>query len=271
VAFKEAGMKSRLALTLALSFAATTAAGAADLGYAAPPPEAPAVVAVPGGWEVVIAPYLWAAGLSGDVGVGGRTAQIDQSFGDILSDFDIGFMGVTEVRYDRFGIFSDVAYAKLSATDKTPFQVLANKIHTESTSLMWTLAAEYRIVQQPGASLDVMAGFRLFSLKNSLEFKGGPLGGLDASDTETWADPIVGIKGSIDLTARLYLTGWAMGGGFGVSSDSVWDVMAGLGYRFNDRLSMALGYRAAGVDYEKDGFTYDTVQQGPFSGIVYKF
>jgi hypothetical protein len=34
---------------------------------------------------------------------------------------------------------------------------------------------------------------------------------------------------------------------------------------------MALGYRAAGVDYENDGFTYDTVQQGPFTGVVFRF
>ena len=91
----------------------------ADLGTSVVEAAPPIAIGVPGGWQVVVAPYLWAAGLSGDVGVGGRTAQIDQSFGDILSDLDIGFMGVTEVRYDRFGVFSDLTYAKLSATDKT--------------------------------------------------------------------------------------------------------------------------------------------------------
>lgn len=257
-----------LRLALAAPLVIFTAAGeAADLAYSAPP----AAVAVPGGWSIVVAPYLWAAGLNGTVGVGGRTAEIDESFGDIIADFDIGYMGVTEVRYDRFAIFSDLTYGKLSSTDKTPFGVLANKIDTTSTSLMWTGAVEYRLFDQPGANLDVMAGFRLFSIGNALEFRGGPLDGFDADQTETWADPIVGIKGNIDLTARLYLTGWAMIGGFDVSSDSVWDVMGGAGYRFNDKISTVLGYRAAGVDYEADGFTYDTVQQGPFSGVVFKF
>lgn len=260
------------ALKLALAAPIATfalGAEAADLAY--PSPSQELRVAVPGGWSIIVAPYLWAAGLSGDVGVGGRTANIDQSFGDILSYLDIGFMGVTEVRYDRFGVFSDLTYAKLSSTDKTPFQVLANKIHTTSTSLMWTGAAEYRFVDAPGAHLDFLAGFRLFSVGSTLEFKGGPLDGFDADQTETWADPIVGLKGSVDLSRRLYLTGWAMIGGFGVSSDSVWDVMGGAGYRFNDTISAVLGYRAAGVDYENDGFTYDAVQQGPFSGVVFRF
>jgi hypothetical protein len=266
-------MEERMKLVLAASFAAMLAvsgAQAADLSYPTPA-EPPIVAPVPGGWQFAIAPYLWMSGLEGDVGVGGRTAHIEESFGDILSDLDIGFMGVTEVRNNRFGIFSDVAYAKLSATDRTPYGILANKISTSSTSLMWTLAAEYRVVAQPGANLDVMAGFRLFSIGNSLAFKGGPLDGFDAEKTETWADPIVGLKGNVDLSARLYLTAWGMVGGFGVSSDNVWDVMAGLGYRFNERWSATLGYRAAGVDYENDGFTYDTIQHGPFTGVVFRF
>jgi hypothetical protein len=261
------GLKVALAAPL---IAVAFGAEAADLAYPASPAEGPAVT-VPGGWSIIVAPYLWAAGLNGTVGVGGRTAAIDQSFGDILSDLDIGFMGVTEVRYDRFAIFSDFTYGKLSSTDRTPFGVLANKIDTTSTSLMWTGAVEYRLFDRPGANLDIMAGFRLFSIGNALAFKGGPLDGFDADQTETWADPIVGLKGSVDLSARLYLTGWAMIGGFGVSSDSVWDVMGGAGYRFNDTISAVLGYRAAGVDYEDDGFTYDTVQQGPFSGVVFRF
>lgn len=244
----------------------TPGAKAADFGY----PSTAAEV-VPGGWTIIVAPYLWAAGLEGDVGVGGRTAHIDESFGDIIADFDIGFMGVTEVRYNRFAVFSDLTYARLSSTDRTPFGILANKISTTSTSLMWTAAAEYRLVDTPRSNLDFLAGFRLFSIGNELAFKGGPLGGVSADKTETWADPIVGLKGNVDLTVRLYLTAWAMIGGFGVSSDSVWDVMGGAGYRFNEKISTVLGYRAAGVEYEKDGFTYDTVQHGLFTGIVFRF
>ncbi len=219
----------------------------------------------------MLAPYLWASGLTGTVGVKGRSVDVDQSFGDILSNLDMGFMGVSEIRNNRFGIFSDLVYAKLSETKNTPHGILADRIGATSKNLMWTAAAEYRIVNATRTSLDVLGGFRLFSVGNELHFKGGPLDGLNSSQTETWADPIIGIKGNIDLTRRLYLTGWAMIGGFGVSSDSVWDVMGGFGYDFNRSISSVLGYRAAGVDYKNGGYSYDVTQEGPFAGVVFRF
>lgn len=238
-------------------------------GQAASPDET--AVPVPSGWAITIAPYLWATGLAGDVGGSGTVVPIDQSFGDILTDLDFGFLGVTEVRYDRFAIFSDFIYGKLASTEASPFPAFVNRIATTSTTVIWTAAAEYRFVDSPRAHFDFLAGFRLFSLANELSFRGGSLSGLGGDQTVSWADPIFGIKGGIDVSARLYLTGWAMIGGFGVSSDGVWDVMGGAGYRFNDAISSVLGYRAAGVDFENDDLTYDTVLRGLFAGIVLQY
>ena len=90
------------------------------------------------------------------------------------------------------------------------------------------------------------------------------------SQTETWADPIGGLKARVSITPQLYLTSWGLIGG-GVSADLVWDVMGAVGYQFTDSFSAVVGYRAAGVDYENDGFVYDTVQQGPIIGAVFRF
>jgi len=48
-------------------------------------------------------------------------------------------------------------------------------------------------------------------------------------------------------------------------------VALGIGYEFNDRISAIAGYRALGVDYDDDGFLFDTVQQGPIFGLAVKF
>jgi hypothetical protein len=41
------------------------------------------------GWTLTVAPYLWMAGLDGDVGVFGRgPVPVDQRFGDILDDLE---------------------------------------------------------------------------------------------------------------------------------------------------------------------------------------
>lgn len=60
-----------------------------------------------------------------------------------------------------------------------------------------------------------------------------------------------GVSGNVDLGTKLYLTGWALIGGFGAGSDSMWDVMGALGYKFSNRFSAIAGYRVLGVDYEK--------------------
>ena len=249
-------------------FWAAGAAGAADAVI----PGADAVeYTTPSGWTFNVALYGWLAGLEGDVGVRGRTAHVDASFSDVLEDLDIGVMGFAEARYERFGVFTDLNYVKLSTSSDTPFGVLASSADFTTHSLMWTAAGEYRLLDQPDASLDAFAGFRLFSIENELNFNPpGLLGGLDLSQTETWADPIVGLKGNVALSPQFYLTSWAMIGG-GASSDIVWDLMGGGGYWFTESFSVFLGYRAAGVDYENDGFVYDVVQHGPILGAVFRF
>ena len=88
----------------------------------------------------------------------------------------------------------------------------------------------------PDASLDVLAGFRLYSLKNELGFSGPELlGGTSVSDEQTWADPIFGLKGHYSITPQLYLTAWGLLGG-GASAEVTWDVMGGAGYSFTDFL-----------------------------------
>ena len=67
------------------------------------------------GWTFTFAPYFWAAGLSGDVAQFGLpTVEVDSSFSDILDHLDFGAMAIGEARYDRYSIFADVMYTKLS-------------------------------------------------------------------------------------------------------------------------------------------------------------
>jgi hypothetical protein len=59
-----------------------------------------------------------------------------------------------------------------------------------------------------------------------------------------------------------------VGGG---ASKIGWDALAGIGYQWNDRISVVAGYRALGVDYEHAGFVYDVVQRGPILGATFEF
>jgi hypothetical protein len=245
-------------------------AGAADL----PLPGQEVVVATAAGpsWSFAIAPYVWAAGISGDIAQFGLPAvEVDASFSDLFDHLDFAAMLVSEIRYGRYGLFTDLMYVKLSGSAGTPFGVLADSVSVDTASLAFTAAPEYRIVESPRGSVDVMAGMRVWSVDTDLSFSGGVLDGVSRSDGDTWVDPLVGAKARFDLTSRFYLTGWAMVGGFGVSSDILWDAWGGVGYQFNVTFAAVLGYRGTGVDYENDGFEYDVIQHGPVIGGVFRF
>ena len=78
------------------------------------------------GWTFAIAPYLWASGLSGDVASFGLpTVALNADFGDILSNLDLAAMAMAEARYDRFSVFGDVMYTKISSGKATPKGILA--------------------------------------------------------------------------------------------------------------------------------------------------
>ncbi|BCP53498.1 hypothetical protein K32_21150 [Kaistia sp. 32K] len=245
------------------------------LGYAAPAfaadivaPEEPVVEAAPAGsgWTFTVAPYVWMSSMSGDVKYGQRQAHFDSDFSKLLSNLDFAAMGTVEAKYDRFSIFSDLLYMKLSADGSSPKGRLDVAVGTEI--LQWTPAVAYSVVQTSRGNLDVLAGARLWSIETSFEAQAGDRG-LDREHTATWVDAVVGVKGQYSLTDSVFLSGWAMAGGG--ASDFNWDVLGSIGYKFNDRFSATAGYRAQGIDYEKGSFVYDQVLQGPVIGGIIKF
>ena len=57
-------------------------------------------------------------------------------------------------------------------------------------------------------------------------------------------------------------------GGFGVSSDIVWQALGLVGYNFTDSTIGYFGYRHAAVDYQNGGFIYDAATSGPIFGLA---
>lgn len=222
------------------------------------------------GWTFTVAPYFWMAGLSGDTAQFGLpTVHIDSNFGDILSNLDFAFMAAGEARYDRFSVIGDVFYVKLGADASTPAGILASDVDVTSETFSGLLGLGYAVLDGPEGHLDVVGGIKLWSVDTTISFTGGLLDGVEKSDSATWVDGMVGLRGKYSLTPEVYLTGWGLVGGGGADID--WDVALGIGYDFNDRISAIAGYRAVGVDYSHDGFIFDTVQQGPILGLAIKF
>jgi len=259
----------KIALQIGLVVASVGPAAAADL-Y--PEDNVPAVTE-PGGfearWNFTGSAYLWAPSLSGTVGLGGLPPlDIDVSFRDIVDNLDFAFMAIGEARYGRFGIATDLMYTKLSGDGTGPLGLLDASLTNQI--IVGTLMGEYRVIEQGKSSLDVMAGARVWGVMGDFDVtlnggEPGPGTGASGSGEKYWVDPMIGVKSRLQGASPWYLTGWAMVGGFGVSSDIDWDLFGGVGYQF------VAGYRAVGVDYQDGDFLFDVIQQGPIMGGVFRF
>jgi hypothetical protein len=224
-------------------------------------------------WSFGLAPYVWTAGISGNVAAfGAPTANIDVSPVDVLEDLDMAFMGVGEARYGRWGLFMDIVYSDVSTDSKnTPGPLFGSASVTAETFFV-TPMLEYQAIDNGWSELYPMAGVRVWYSKTELSLTSGLLNGRTFSDDATWVDPTIGLRGRIKLDRNIWLTGWGIVGGFDVDHDQfMWDVFGGVTYGFNDWASAVVGYRATGTDYSDGGYVYDITMQGPVIGAVFRF
>ena len=225
-------------------------------------------------WEFHLAPYAWLAGQNGTVATlpGLPPADIDIDFwDDILGNLNGALFLVGEARKDRFGVFVDVAYVNIESDDTTLAPYFSTVV-SETESWIVTAAGQYRLVEQSNAFLNLVAGVRYWSVDSTLALHPGLLPGQEVSNTESWVDPIVGLRGLTSIgESKFIVTGGLGVGGFGVGSDFMWDVVINLGYRWTETFTTSIGYRYLDVDYEDDGFLYDVSQQGPVLGLSWRF
>lgn len=235
-----------------------------------PVPAQQPVPSDPDGWQFSISPYFWMAGIDGDSQVFGLgEVNVSQDFGDILSDLNFSAMLAGEARYGRYSIFTDMSYVRLTTESATPRGIVADEVSVRSTTFTALIAGAYTIYEDEKAHLDILAGARYWRAETRISLSGGLVGSLSGTDSANWVDGIVGFKGNYSLTDKVFITGWGMVGAGGADID--WDVLGGVGYKFNDTVSAIAGYRAQGVDYSHDGFQYDMIQHGPILGVNIKF
>lgn len=230
-------------------------------------------------WRIDLNTWVWAMGIEGDVGARGLTTSVDASFTDVLdaSDSLIGLAGRLEVGKGKWGGFLDGAYNKIGVDNATGPLGLANVDATVKQGVV-DFGLMYRLLDTPADNgsqrhntLDAYAGARYQTLNIELDPAVLP----SRERSRDWIDPIVGLKGTVPLTDRFYLTAWGDIGGFGVASDLTWATTAVIHYDFIlfDRpATIFTGYRAVGTDYTDgsgaDLFTWDTTLHGPILGLT---
>jgi hypothetical protein len=226
-------------------------------------------------WEFQLAPYVWLSGQNGTTSTlpGLPPADVDIDFyDDIWGNINLAGMLVAEARKGRFGLFTDIVYTDIEMEDPTPYGVLYSAVDSQTKSWMVSIAGLYRLAEQQNRFLDAIAGVRYWSVDTDLTLKAGLFPERSITNSEDWLDPLIGLKGmSVIGNSKFFISGGIGIGGFGAGSDFFGDALINLGYQWTKGFSTTLGYRYLDVDYEKDDFLYDVVQDGITLGLSWRF
>lgn len=217
------------------------------------------------GWHYLIAPYLWASGIDGDVTVRNFSKTTHVSFFDILRHLDFAAQGHVEAGYGPLTFMIDPTYMKLSENKK------GDRINARATiqNVLVDGGVFYRIFLRPVTcnrfvSFEVLGGARYLGINNRIDFDELPT----LSQTINMTAPIVGGRLKYDVTAQTHL--WLRGdvGGFHVDHvTNTWSATAGLSCTVNPHLDLGISYRVLKINYARNDTAMNTYMYGPMIGI----
>ncbi len=218
-------------------------------------------------WQVQVTPYAWASGIGGTLVPfsGGTEVKFDESFSDVLEDLDAAFFLAASARRDRLVFAGDLTYAAVSKSGVIAAGVPATgKLRQTSV----TLLGGYSVVQTPDMVVDVMGGARAWFVRASVEV---PAAAVQVSPSKSLVDPILAARGTFEVAPRWSMTLYGDLGGFGVGSESTWQVVAAASYSLREDVFLSVGWRHLHIDYRDNGTKIEADQTGPILGLTWRF
>lgn len=240
-------------------------------------------------WQFDASAYLFASAITGDVGVGPVTTDVDVSFGDILEGLEGGIMGYGQARKGPWSLIADVAYLKVTADNELASAggALTANLDVELKQTILAGYGAFRVYDRPwrannqdgiGLSIDVLGGARYNRVVTELDARAAILGLTTSSQrdrTVDWVDPVVGVRAVVVPARNWRVTLWGDYGGFDVGADSTWQLIGLVGYTFDNGIDLFGGYRAYAFDYSEGSggsrLDLDLTYAGPLVGIGFQF
>lgn len=222
-------------------------------------------------WQINVTPYIWLALPDGDI-----AAIVENSQPEVGAHFDDvrlsgAFTGAVDVRYGRFGALGDLTYFSIKADkDLTigPLPAMSGKVEVAGTKAL--LVGYYRAYETEKSSIDVMGGVHYLAADLDVDVI-GPNHHISRGVKDDLWDPVIGVRAKTRLTEHIGLMGLATYGGFGVSSDSLYELHGYLTYSFTPKITAELGYRYYSADWSTKRIKYDAALGGPVLGVTFGF
>jgi len=219
--------------------------------------------------------------------IAGGSTDVDLDLADVFEVLNVAVAGRAEAWRGDFGLIADGYYMSIggSETFTGPGGKVTASVDIEVEQAWLDLLGAYRIAR--GAwddtgrlySIDIQAGVRYSYLKQEVKAGvqiGSAAGQRTLGGSEDWWEPVVGVRGAMQVSDRWTVGARADFGGFGVNdSDLQWKALVGADYRPWENTSLKLGWQFYGIDYStnrSDGeFAYDVFQTGPYLGVTFGF
>jgi len=226
------------------------------------------------GWRHSLSVYGWFTGVESRVATPLGKVETELSFADVVEDLDVGFFAAYSARNGPWGVFVDLNYSALTSVEPTPFGVAFEEGRVESTLTIASAVGTYAVYEDATTRIDIAGGLRAYRLELDTRLVGVPgIRDRTFSTSESWVDPVVGVRARTELSDTWFLDAAADVGGFGIgdASDLSWQAYAGVGYRLNERWSFIGGYRHLSIDTEIDGADVDLSLSGLLLGATFAF
>ncbi|TYT25939.1 hypothetical protein FZO89_06550 [Luteimonas viscosa] len=218
------------------------------------------------GWDWVVAPYVWAPGISADVNTAVPPTGTDTDFSDIIDKIEGAFLLHAEGQGDAFGVFGDIVYLGLGDDKDHP------RYRTESD--LDARLFEAALLWSPGEDrfngVDLFMGLRYIDVDLTIEVD--PVNPsfntakIDAS--KSYSDFMIGARYTWQLGERWALT--VRGDGSFGGTDGTWNAAATALYRTRHG-QWAFGYRHMDIALEPRDTRAELILSGLTVGYGFRF
>lgn len=242
-----------------------------------------------------IQPYLWLPTLEADLKFSapdGATGEPEVSVDpdDYLENLDAAVIVSTDIRKGKWLLAADFVYMEVSSSDNNIRSVdfggaavstdLDIGTDVDTKSFITTFGGGYQIIDKPWLQMDLIAGARYLWIEADLDWElsgeiQGPVNvgsfarsGNHTEDADVW-NGIAGLKGRFLLGDGNWFIPFYADLGTG-DSDVTWQVFSALGYAFNNRIDMTVGYRH--LEFDTDDALFQELRlSGPVLGARFSF
>jgi hypothetical protein len=213
----------------------------------------------PSKWNFNLRPYFFLSGISGAVTVP-PTFPLNSSFGDLLKHVKLGAFISFTAQKGLWGASGDFQYINLYGEGSGLLDVSLD---------LKNVIGEVDVFYQPDTAptLRFLAGVRSYSVNQFVTIEGIEL---PAASTVV-VDPILGAYGAWKLSDRWDFELRGDVGGFGVSSEFTYQMMALFHWDISESLAIPFGYRVLGYQINQDDILMDTRMAGMVLGLDIRF